>query len=968
MNNPSRASFWNILATISKWLVVLLLMAAIADAAWWLVLVPPRVQQLYKRGANQYQAGDYAGAISTLEQAYRLNPRHVWVNILLGSSHWRSGNPQQAEFYFAQAHRLNPSVEEAKLGLAFSSLALQHTDTALPLFQELARKHPKDKEIQMSLADAYIKAGRNFQATEVYRAILEADPADHYARRELLGLYGYPERHGELPLELPAIQRPAEPEIYFRTSGEHFQVRTGEEWKTVYVVGVNIGPARPGEYPSTASRDFSVYFEWFRQIGAMNANTVRVYTVLPPAFYQALKAYNETGAPPLWLVQEVWLDEDVEDLYAPQTEREFQQAIRDTIDLLHGHANLAYRRGHHYGIYTADVSRWVLALAIGREVEPKLVLFTNRKHASHTSYKGDSISLDNGSPTDVWFARMCDLAASYEVEKYNAQRPLTIVNWPPLDPMTHPSEGTYADELRIRKSVGEEITEVIQPDVVYNDMDVVSLDITKFRTEPGFAAGLFALYHVYQHWPDFLLHESGYPLARDAEGPNRYLGYLQELKRAHPNFPLFIGEYGVSSSLGVSHIHPQGWNNGGLTEKQQAELVVRFTKNIRDVGCAGGLVFEWQDEPFKHVGDLDTADFERPWERNPFWLNPMDPEKNFGLVGYEPAGRVPLLRGDPDDWVHAEPLYYIAGRPTEGPPGELRAVYAFSDFAYFYLRLDVEPAALDWSHWNFWIALNTLPGQSGSTLLPEIGVRLESGANFLIQLTGPSFSRILIAENYSPNERISIPGRSGRTRVWRKKGLNVSLVESARFVERITEANMARYGHDGRIFPALDYNRSHLPYGTADRTSPEFSNHALWHADAKKGMIELRIPWGLLLVMDPSSMEVFAGTDQNRYTSVHEAWFPLSKPTKGITVAVFALYVPGPVQPKVVSSSLPLLSGGKLVSSLPVYTWAKWNTVEYRPYFKQSYSALQKVFEDLVRTGKGPPDRKKTTERGPSTR
>jgi tetratricopeptide (TPR) repeat protein len=958
MHISRASSIRNIFVKALKWLLGLLLLAGIGAGIWWFLLMPPRVQRLYNHAREQYQAEDYAEALRTLEQAYRLNPRDVPINILLGWSHWQRREYQQAEFYFARAHRFDAANEEAKIGLGDSSLALQHAAVALPLFQELAERHPDDKRIGMSLAEAYVQSGKNYEAARTYRAMLARDSEDNDVRRELLEMYGYPEYRPDLPLSFPPRSRPATPAVYFRTHGDYFQSWTGKEWQNIYLVGVNIGPARPGEFPPTASRDFSTYFEWLQQIAAMNSNTVRAYTILPPAFYQALKAYNETAPAPLRLIQEVYLNENAEYLYDPKTEQEFRQELLYTIDLLHGQADVPYRRGHNYGIYSADVSRYVVGLGVGREVEPKLVLLSNRKNPSQTSYQGRYISLPRGNPSEVWFARMCDVAARYEIEKYNTEVPLTVVNWPPLDPMTHPSEGTYADELRIRKSLGEEITEVIEPDVVYNDMDVVSLDITKFRSAEDFSSGLFALYHVYQHWPDFLFHEPSYALARDREGPNRYLGYLQELRKAHPNFPLLIGEYGVSSSLGVSHIHPEGWNNGGLTEQEQAKLLVRFTRNIRDVGCAGGLVFEWQDEWFKHVGDLDTADFERPWERDPLWFNPMDPEKSFGLVGYEPVGPVPLLRGNPGDWQNAEQLSFPRAPNSQGPPGEIRALYAYSDFAYLYIRVDVEPGALDWKHWNYWIALNTLSGESGSRTLPEIQVPLESGANFLVQLTDPIHSRILVAEDYNPNEKISLPGRSGRTRMWRKKGMKVSLEETSHFVERITEANMARYAHDGRVFPAIDYNRSHLPYGTADRTSGQNSNHALWHVDADKGMIELRLPWGLLLLTDPSNLQVFTGTDPKRYTVVHDAWFPLSKPTPGITIAVFALYVPGPLLPKVVSSSLPPLgSTGKLVTPPPLYSWEKWDKVEYRPYFKPSYFALQKVFAEIRRSGVGVPRR-----------
>lgn len=958
MRNPRLQSLLKNLRERWKKLLLLLFLATVGAGLWWLVYVPRLIEPLYRQAVEQYHAGDYPGAIGTLERAYALNSRDVRVNILLGWSHRRLEHLPQAEFYFARAHRSDPSSEEAELGLAFASLALHKLTMALPLLQGLALKQPDNEEVQTTLGQIYVEMGENLRAAETYRSMLRRDRDDQVAQRELLALYGYAKYHPKLQWTLAERPRPAQTEMYFRTRGDYFQALVGKEWKDVYLLGVNLGPARPGEFPSTASRDFWTYSDWLKEIAALNANTVRLYTLLPPAFYQALKTYNDAASSPLWLIQEVWLSEAAENLYEPGTEREFRQDLTDTIDVLHGRANMSYRRGHNYGIYTADVSRYVLAVGVGREVEPRLAWLTNTKNPSQTTYRGRYISVEGGNPTETWFARMCDVAASYEADRYNAQRPLTVVNWPPLDPLTHPTEATYAEEMKIRKKLGETVDEV--PPAVPNDSDIASTDITKFKTEAQFEAGLFALYHVYQHWPDFLLHEPSYALARDAQGPNRYLGYLRELKKVHKNFPLLIGEYGVATSLTPAHLHPQGWNNGGLTEKQQAELLVRFSENIWETRCAGGVVFEWQDEWFKHVHDMNTADFELPWDRNPLWMNVLDPEKSFGLVGYKPVVPVPLLRGERMDWQRAE-LLSSSQEPSEGgggSPGELRAMYAMSDFDYLYLRLDVESnSPLDWKTRNYWIALNTLPAESGSRSLPGIPVRLDTGANFLIQLTGPSSSRILIAENYNPSKRVAIAGRPGVTRLWRKLGMKVDLEDSVPFEEMITEVNQPRFARDGTIFAALDYNRSRLPYGTADDTSPEYSSHALWHVDARQGMIELRLPWGLLMMMDPSDLQAFAGTDPKLYTSVPGAWLPVSKTTSGASVVAFALRV-GRLDGREswqVSSSVPPLSQGQRVGSPPVYAWGKWNQVRFRPYFKRSYFALQQVFGKMVRTPPRPP-------------
>ncbi len=946
-----------------EWLIWLVILGLTMGFVWRFVILPVRIEGHFDRALAKYEAGDFAGAVAALE-AYGQKSRNAQVSLLLAKSYQQLRQLESAEFYFERASRLNPSVEEAKLGLARVRLALDKGATALPLLEELAQKRPQDKQIRMQMAEAYVKSGQNRRAAEVYLQMLARDPEDQHARREFLGLYGYPEYRSDLPLTFTPAPRPAQAQISFRTQGNYFQVRVGDQWRDLYVAGVNIGPARPNEFPSTASREVATYLEWFEQIAALNANTVRVYTVLPPAFYQALKAYNERVRSPLWLIQEVWIRDDVEELYDPATEKGFRQDLTSMIDLLHGQGDLPFRRGYNYGIYTADVSRYVLALAVGREVEPRVVVLTNRKNASQTSYRGRYVRIEQGTPTEVWFARMCDLAVRYEVEKYNAQRPLTAVTWPPLDPMTHPTEATYEEEQNIRRKLGEIFDE--KAPLIPNDNDVVSFDITKFKAEQEFASGFFAFYNVYQHWPDFLLHEPSYALARDAQGPNRYLGYLRELKNAHPNFPLLIGEYGASTSLAPAHLHPQGWHNGGLTEKQQAELLVRFTRNIRETGCAGSVVFEWLDEWFKHVHDFNTADLELPWERNPLWRNVLDPEKHFGLVGFDPAVPVPLLRGEQNDWLRSEQLYAWEGvdAANRRAPGDLWTVYATTDFAYFYLLLDVEPGELDWGRRSYWIALNTLPAQSGSRTLPQLDVNLDSGANFLIQLTGPSSSRILIADNYNPNIRVPIKGRPGVFRMWRKLGMKVELEDAVPFQEILTEVNQPRYARDGRAFPAQNFNRSPLPYGVADRRHADFSSHALWHADPQKGMVELRIPWGLLWMTDPSSLQAFAGTDEKLYTSAAGAWLPKSRATPGISVAVFALWSanPGGVGPGRISSSLPVFREGRPVSPR-IATWKKWDQVQFLPFFKRSYFDLQKLFAEVARSSAVSPLERATRRR-----
>jgi tetratricopeptide (TPR) repeat protein len=897
--------------------------------------VPDTASTLYGRALAAYQAGKFADALDPLERAQAMEPENVGVSLLLGWTHWRLANVDRARHYFQRAYDREASSSDAKSGLAFASLAQNDTAVAVPLLEELARDPNASRDVLSSLATAYLHAGKTRQAADAYLSLIRRDPNDAPARRDFLGLYGYAEYRDDLPLDIVRRPRADRTEQWFRTRGDYLQARQGDIWKNVYLVGSNLGPAQPGEYPSTVSRDFASYARWLREMADMHANTVRVYTILPPAFYRALAAHNAGAAQPIWLVQEIWIHDDAQDLFDSAIETSFTTDLRQVIDLLHGQAEIPYRPGAHYGIYTADVSRWVIALGVGREVEPNLVQRTNARHPLETSHKGKYVSLREGSPTEAWFARMCDLAATYEMDTYNAQRPLTVVNWPPLDPLDHPAESPELTELMLHQKRGEPIVvdRLKLPDF-WNDTDVVSLDIVKFRAEPAFTAGLFALYHVYQHWPDFLLHDTGFAQARDREGPNRYAGYVQALKQAHQGFPLVIGEYGVSTSLTPAHLHPDGWHNGGLSEPEQASLLARFTANHYQSRAAGSIVFAWKDEWWKKVADQYTADYEVPRERDPLWFNVLDPEEAFGLIGYEPAFPVPLLRGQAADWGRAERLY--EGRPD----GALRGVHAMTDYAYLYLRLDLAPGNIDWSQRHYWVVLNTQPGGAGARTIPGTGVRADAGANFLLQFASSDIARLAIAANYNPNARVqTLPGES---HVSRRKGFTVAIADASPFEDIVIEANRPRFTRAGTLIPGLDFNRGQLRHGVADRANPAFSDRATWHFDPASGLLEARIPWGLLYVTDPSSRRVLSGTDSEGV--------PQARETPGVSVAVLAVSADAANQRRVLES-LPALRDAGFETAPRVYAWPPWNQVDTKPYFKPSYFGLATVFAEL---GKGP--------------
>ena len=647
-------------------------------------------------------------------------------------------------------------------------------------------------------------------------------------------------------------------------------------------------------------------------------------------------------------------------LFLSGTVAQSRLEISQVIDLLHGQGDVPARRGNGNGLYVVDVSEYVLGLLIGREFDPTQVYATNEINAEKTSYTGQYISIAEGNATEVWLAGMLDFAASYEMLKYNRQRPLAVVNWLPLDPLNHPTEASAQQVARIRARMGE--TGLGNPPPGAGD-DEVSVDDARMRVESAFQAGIFASYHVYPFYPNFLLNEPGLLRVRDHAGPNSFFGYLQALKAHYASMPLLIAEYGIPTSIGVSHFHPYGWNHGGITEQQQGEILSRMTRNIFDAGAAGGIVFEWQDQWWRL--NWLTVGFEVSPDRRPFWHNRLNPGQHFGVRGYDPS-RQRLFSPDAAAWQTVRPLYE---KPDPGPAVPVndgadpqRTLHSLSvssdeEFVYLRLRVGLLPRAPDGTpqlqRANYIIGISTFPGRFGSQLIPGIvpHVRYAGGVNFVLHVGGAGQTRLLVNSGYNPYALSPVGGGGNRMDLGVRSPWTPLLEEWSPFEEMVVETNRLWFGRDGTAFPPQRYSRSPLRYGPLDPNDPRYDSLATWSADFASSSLIFRIPWGLLLVTDPSSRQVY--TEARAEAQIH------AETTEGI--ALFALsFVPPesavdwgrfPSAPMAATDSLPPTDGQGNLTDVRRYTWQSWNSVTPSPRLKPGAALLRQSFLDLQGRG-----------------
>jgi hypothetical protein len=689
--------------------------------------------------------------------------------------------------------------------------------------------------------------------------------------------------------------------LKFRVQGERFERYEKGEWQPFFPQGVNLGASLPGHYPGEMPIDKDTYLRWFSLMTEMGSNVVRVYTIHPPHFYEALVEYNKRNpGRPLYLIQGVWSPEEMliekRDAFDPEIVAQFRKEIADAVGAVYGDVTLEPSPGKASGTYTANAGPYLFAWHIGTEWDPQMVVDTNKRHQDRAGYAGEYIrTRDGASPFESWLAELLDLTARLERQRGYAH-PVAFTNWVTTDPLHHPGEPTFEE-------------------------DMVSVDAT--HLEPGgWEAGYFASFHVYPYYPDLFRFDQTLREVVNEDGqPDPYRTYLRRLKRHHEGMPVIVAEFGVPSSWGIGHTELLGRNQGGHNEREQGEVVASLFRTIVEEDLAGAIVFAWQDEWFKKT--WNTMRYEVPEDRRAYWLNVLSNEQMFGLIGMYPSKEETLIiDGARDDWERldeSEKTRLIADGDA------VKELWVAHDEAYVYLLAELhrpfDPAAE-----TLYIGADILPG--GNRHAEELADRtLDEGLETLIVIDDDEAGDIRIASNYDVHTRMygyvygMIPFREEELRddsgVFKPWKLTVGLK---------MEPPYTRVEHPFEDVPAGILRR-----GTTDPADPDYDSMAAWEASGT--VIEMRIPWNLLGYSDPSSRQAIS------YQLPKGKYFE-SETSEGIR------FVPW-IRPKHRSGVIGLGSGPEAyaVSELPIYRWKEWEEqVNYIERIKQSYNIVKQAF------------------------
>lgn len=854
----------------------------------------------------------------------------------LVSSGWqayRADSIAVAAERFARADRRCARQLDAKVGLAYAWLRQDRVPPADSLFALVTRRDSLNGDAWDGLLLTRWRRGDRAGALAAGRRAIRLHP-DNSTTRDLLARI---DPDWDRAAELPPRPRPASLRVDARTRGTHFEVPAGPGWRRMYVNGVNMGVALPGRFPSEFPPDSATYAEWFGLIAGMHANTLRLYTILPPSFYRALRAWNRAHPDRiLWLVHGVWTELPPEhDFNDTAWKASFREEMRRVVDLLHGHARIPPRPGHASGRYDADVSRWVLAYVIGREWEPYAVKeFEARFPPGPAKFRGRYLETV-GTPlhSDAWMAEQCDYLLGYEVDRYNALRPIAYTNWPTLDPLHHVTESTAREEVAWREKVGRPTPR----DPIEYENDAIGLDAMVVRATSRNPAGWFASYHAYPYYPDFMLYDPGYDTTSSPEGRSNYYGYLRDLIAHHHGMPVLLSEYGVPSSRGMAHLQPQGWHHGGHDEAAMARIDARLTREIRESGAAGGIVFAWLDEWFKK--NWLVIDYEIPLENTRKWHNLEDAEQNYGILGmYAGAAEAtPEPGGDLAPWQAFPALAYPTPRvgASAGPPPVLRAG---SDASYLYLSVQfpgLEGHPFPAGREELVLGLDTYRRDLGQRALAGGAVSGDLGFEFTAIFRDTADAELRIVPGYSPyvgGEAIDSLGDDlGR---FGHRPIGIPRLEDGRFDSMFVITNRARFGRDGTFFPARGINRGRLRYGPSAR-----STLSDWYWDAPSGTLELRLPWNLINVSDPSTGTLLC--EERAAGPIGTAH------SDGMRFGVVRLARAGSGPPRLLATLPALRQDGRWAAAdFPSWEWPTWTVPLYHQRLKPVYDSLKAVWRD----------------------
>ena len=596
--------------------------------------------------------------------------------------------------------------------------------------------------------------------------------------------------------------------LYFRAVDQYFYAKSADGWNFTYLKGVNMGLTEATTDLANPNVSYETYREWLTLIAEMHANIVRVFTVMPPQFYAALYDHNAESSSPLYLIQGIWFNENY--MYEGDNAFEedgrtvdaFKRSVRETLDIIHGNSDYTDYGEIKNAVYPHDVSRYLAGYILGLEWEPGFVQRTNAQ-LSHAGYAGRYLTTaQTATAFESFLCEIGDYLISYETETYSTQAPVAFLNWQTTDALTHSNEP-------------------------FKEEDMVSVNTEMVQPTDRYYCGLFAAVDAYPYYPEFMNYQPEYLKADETGEINPYRAYLADLRTQY-SVPVIIAEFGAPTARGTAHKSAMGIHQGGLTEEQQGESIIKMMEAIAGEGYAGSLIFSWQDEWFKQTWNTYRYSPGDAAVRTP---NVQSAEQSYGLLAMEP-GKTTVCQADglADEWRNTAIAVHNGGN----------SISALWDEGYLYLK--IEASGFDFDSDTLLVPIQ-ITGK-GSTFSAEYKSTFSKAADFLLVINGESGTRLL-TDAYEDLFYYTYAYERGvfdRDHRFERQGSGIynpikQFISNEITLPLTKEVIEPQYTESGK-----------LTYGITDPNRPEYNSLADFYCLGE--VLEVRIPWYLLNVMN----------------------------------------------------------------------------------------------------------------------
>lgn len=218
-------------------------------------------------------------------------------------------------------------------------------------------------------------------------------------------------------------------------------------------------------------------------------------------------------------------------------------------------------------------------------------------------------------------------------------------------------------------------------------------------------------------------------------------------------------------------------------------------------------------------------------------------------------------------------------------------------------------------------------GLTGRRPQLPFGTSAKAPADFVVRLCGPNNSRMLVDSRYDAFAREFGAGA----------GLDLSEYRdgSAGFVpirEVVNRGYTVPPTGERQPFEAVETGT--LRYGNGNPKSDAFDSLTDVHVEAPENVIELRLPWILLNIADPSSKQRIAtewkdGLNTVNFDGLQVGAVTFSpESTEKMTSRATGL-----------SHGIPAVTGGEIETAQ--YAWDPWDRPQYEERLKKSYEILR---------------------------